>query len=351
MDKITRESLKGHIDIRKYAEAVRDGKVDEVMTVSDFTHMATVIDRSVALGYTESAIPTTFDILGYRYDTVSFETGNSYRLDRVKTIPRVSEKGKYLPNDPNEESFSFITYKYGEQLDFSWEAYLRDRRDLSLLQSLTQSMSAWGASVQYTREQLFTAAWAQNATLFANSHNDPDGNALTNSDNLLASTALTEANFSVALTALKTFDGPSGNIEPYAGPVYLVVPASLEGTARRIINSQQTIVAGDTDINIGSYNPAYNAATVIVPPFLEGYSSTDWYLFAAPAIRPAVRYGFVVGEEQPKVWVKDSDARSLMDGSEDPFAGSFDSDDIEFKLRMTFGADLIDWRGAVRCTA
>lgn len=349
MEKITKENLKGHIDIRKFAEAAKDGKLDEVMTVSDFAHMATVIDRSVASGYTESVIPDTFSILGYRYDTVSFETGNSYRLDRVKTIPRVYEKGKYLPNDPNEESFSFKTYKYGEQLDLSWESWLRDGKDLSLLHSLAQSMNAWGASVIYTQEKLFTAAWAQNSTLFCNSHNDPDGNALTNSDNLLASTALTEDNFSTALVSLKTFDGPSGNIEPYAGPVYLVVPASLEGTARRIINSQQTITGEDQ--TIGSYNPAYNAATVIVPPFLEGYSSTDWYLFADPRIRPAVRYGYVQGQQEPNVWVKDSDARSLMDGSTDPFAGSFESDDIEFKLRMTFGADLVDWRGAVRCTA
>lgn len=349
MEKITKDNLKGHVDIRKFAESMREGKVDEVMTTSDFGHMADVIDRSVMLGYTTNAMPSTYGILGYRYDTVSFESASSYRLSRVKTVPRVPEKGKYLPNDIDEEKFTMATYKYGEQFDISWEAWLRDGKDLSMIQDLMLSMQAWGSSVEYTKEKLFTELWAQNATLFANSHNGIDGNALANSDNLLAATPLTEGNFSLALAALKTFDDPQGNIAPYAGPVYLVVPATLEATARRIINSAQTVTG--SDVVIGSYNPAFNAATVIVPPFLEAESSSDWYLFADPRIRPLVRYGYVMGEEEPKVWVKSSDAQSIISGVDNPFEGSFDSDDIEFKLRFTFGINELDWRGAVRCVA
>ena len=36
-----------------------------------------------------------------------------------------------------------------------------------------------------------------------------------------------------------------------------------------------------------------------------------------------------------------------MGGASDPFEGTWLSDDIEFKLRFTFGADQLDYRGAI----
>jgi len=334
MEKIMSENLKGQIAVRKFAEAMREGKVDEVMTTSDFGFIADLIDRSVAVGYTETKIPITYPILGYRRDTISFEEAKDYRLNKVKRVKKVDEKAPYLPNEPSEEYFTYKTYKFGEQFDISWEAWLRDGRDLRLIQDLYGAMSAWGTSVEYTKEYEFTAAWAKNAVLFAGAN----GNDL----NL----ALSEANFSTALATLKNFTDPSGNTTVFGGRVYLVVPSALEATALRIIGSQNTVTG--SDINIGSYNPAFRSAEVIVPPFLEELdSATAWYIFCDPAVRPAVRYGYVSGYDQPEVFIK-SDTAKMLSGQNDPWAGDFSNDDIELKMRFTFGADIMDWRGCIR---
>ena len=54
------------------------------------------------------------------------------------------------------------------------------------------------------------------------------------------------------------------------------------------------------------------------------------------------RTGRVVGGHQR---VKAAEAQRLFGGQEDPFDGTFLTDDIAFKLRFTFGADEVDWRG------
>jgi len=48
--------------------------------------------------------------------------------------------------------------------------------------------------------------------------------------------------------------------------------------------------------------------------------------------------------------VKEADARMLLGGGSDPFDGAFLNDDIEFKVRFTFGVDEVDWRGGYKST-
>jgi len=232
--------------------------------------------------------------------------------------------------------------KYGCQWDLSWEAWLRDGRDLALLRDYPAS---WGLSARYTRAYLFSGLYAANATLFTAGQ----GNLLSAANFVTGSAALTPANLGEAMTDLRSFNDPAGNVTVYAGPIYLVVPPALEFTAKAIINSP-TITSGNTGI-VPTSNPLAGAATVIVDPFLPAvdavYGNTAWYLFCDPALRPALRYGYVDGYEEPEVFVKEAAARALMGGASDPFSGSFATDDIEFKLRFTWGQGLVDWRGAL----
>ena len=193
-------------------------------------------------------------------------------------------------------------------------------------------------SARYTREYLFTAAWAANATFFT----DAQGNL--NDD---AGGALTKDTLEDAIIAIRGLADPAGNVGSYAGPLYLVVPPALEFTARAIVGSPNLITGANGTIS--EFNPMYNAAQVVVNHFLPTIDTvqgnTGWYLFCDPRIRPAVRYGYLAGYEEPEIFVKAADAQRLAGGS-DPFDGSFLDDDIAFKLRFTFGADLVDYRGA-----
>jgi len=336
------DNLGGCIELGRYAEAVRQGRVQEVQTTSDFSFMADTIDRGVKQGYLTEDIPAIYETIGWRRDQRTFEDAKDYEINAARLIPTVPEKGEYLPIDPTISSYTFHMRKYGCQWDVSWEAWLRDGRDLGLLQDVP---SAWGLSAKYTRAYLFSGLYAANATLFA----ADQGNLLSAADFASGTADLTAANLAEAITTLRNFTDPAGNVAVYAGPIYLVVPSSLEFTAKAIVNSPQ--VQQQATVAMPVSNAMYQAAQVQVDPFLQAVDAvtgaTAWYLFADPRLRPAVRYGFVAGYEQPEIFVKESSARALMGGGSDPFAGSFATDDIELKLRFTWGQGLVDWRGAV----
>ena len=342
MESITNEpgiSGGSSFSINKFAKAQR---VKEVMTTSDFGFMADLIDRGVMAGYMDQVVPATFTTLGYRRDTKELARaggkgqGKDYQINAPRLIPPVREKGEYLPIDPDDTYYSFKTYKYGCQWDISWEAWLNDNRDLNLLGDYPQS---WGMSAMYTREYLFTQAFAANATFFT----DAQGNLNDDAGGALSATSL-----AAAIVAIRGLADPAGNVGSYAGPLYLVVPPSLEFTARAIVGSPNLITGANGTLS--EFNPMYNAVQVVVNHFLPTIDAVQgtigWYLFCDPRIRPAVRYGFLAGYEEPEIFIKAADAQRLAGGSGDPFDGSFLDDDIAFKLRFTFGANLVDYRGA-----
>jgi len=323
------------------------GRRQETMTTSDFTYMADLTDRGVMVGYLDESVPISYPAIGYKRNTADLVRGpagsqkgrgRDYRIDAARQIPVVAEKGEYLPNDPSEEWYNFATRKYGCQWDVSWEAWLADGRDLGLLQGYP---ATWGLSARYTQQFVFTSAYAgQTATFFT----VPHGN--------LGTGVLNEANLAIGIAAVRTQPTPAGNVSAYGGRLTLAVPPDLELTARRLVNS--TLVVSGAGAARPELNMVAGAVDIVVDAFLPSIDTTNgttaWYLFCDPRIRPAVRYGFLEGFEEPEIFVKEAEARRLFGGASDPFDGSFLTDDIAFKLRFLFGADLVDYRGAYMST-
>jgi len=328
----------GFVSLTRVAQA---GRRQETQTTSDFTYMADLTDRGVMVGYLDDSIPTTFGAIGYRRDTKDLVRGVSgsqtgrgrdYQLNAARTIPAVGEKGEYLPIDPSETYFNFATRKYGCQWDVSFEAWLADGRDLNILGDYP---TTWGLSARYTEEFVFTSAYAGDTTFFTAGR----GN--------YGTAALDEDSLDAGIAALRGIADPAGNVGHYAGPITLVVPPVLEGEARRLLNSAVVVsgaggarpalnmVAGQANLEVGHFLPSIDTVA----------GTTAWYLFADPRIRPAVRYGYLDGFTEPEVYVKAAEAQRLA-GGENPFDGTFLTDDIAFKLRFFFGADQADYRGA-----
>lgn len=330
---------------RARESAFRSGRVQEVMSTSDFTFMADLIDRGTMVSYLDESVPILYPALGKRRDTTTLARAGSghgvdYRLNAARLVPQVDEGGEYLSIDPSDESFEAHTYKYGCSWSLTWEAWLSDNRDLGLLMDYPQS---FGLSARYTQQYLFTDKYANSATLFTGAH----GNLMSG-----AGSQLDGANLATAINAIRHFADPAGNVSVYTGPLYLVVPDSLEYTARPLVES--TIITTGNTASVPVNNPVFRSVSVYVDPFLEAVSdangTTAWYLFADPRFRPALRYGFLRGYETPGVYVREGDARPLMGSGVDPFDGDFLSDEIEFKLRFTFGVDEADWRGGYKST-
>lgn len=127
--------------------------------------------------------------------------------------------------------------------------------------------------------------------------------------------------------------------------------------ANRIINSQLTGVnvtytgaagAGTGVMDKGNLNAVKGIIPndgVIYDPYLS--DANDWYLFADPARVPAFAVGFLNGQEQPQVFLKNPEVRtSLGGGGQDPY--TFELDSIDFKVRLDFGVAAVDPRGAFK---
>lgn len=141
-------------------------------------------------------------------------------------------------------------------------------------------------------------------------------------------------------------------------PALLVVQsARMQMIAQRILNSTFTGAqvaytggvagVGSPNFDKGTINPLAGvlpADGVVRDPWFT--DSNDWYLFADPADVPAFAVGFLNGQSEPQVMLKDPMVRMALGAGTDPY--SFELDAVDFKVRSDFGVGTIDPRGAYR---
>ena len=113
--------------------------------------------------------------------------------------------------------------------------------------------------------------------------------------NLITSSALTEATYATARKTMLLYTSDNGtplNINPRL----LVVPPSLEKTARQIVEADNLSVAsGSTQSNVYK-----GSAQVLVVPRLEANSATTWYLMDdSKSVKPLIWQSRIKPEFQP----------------------------------------------------
>lgn len=168
--------------------------------------------------------------------------------------------------------------------------------------------------------------------------------------------ALSEDSLADAISWMESqLDNDGYHIMIRAGAL-LVKNARLQLIANRIIRSQQTggtqtiasaPGAGSNIFDKGTDNPLSGILpgdAVVREPFFS--DANDWFLIADPADIPAFAIGFLNGNEQPFVGLKDPTVRSALGGGMDPYTFEFDL--IAFKVRHDFGVAAVDPRGAYR---
>lgn len=124
--------------------------------------------------------------------------------------------------------------------------------------------------------------------------------------------------------------------------------------ANRILNSQLTGTViqftGGSGAGAGVFDKGLNNPlngilpndAVVYDPFFT--SAHTWYLFADPAKVPGFAVGFLNGQQQPQVFLRDRVATdALGGGGSDPYQWELDS--VDFKCRHDFGVAPVDYRG------
>lgn len=192
-----------------------------------------------------------------------------------------------------------------------------------------------GAFDQFVRNLGYLAADAEArmlvALLTANSGAGPvldDGLPLfhANHGNLAASGgAISETTLDAARAAMRTQKGVDGELVIDAEPRYLLVPAAKQTPAEKMVASITPAAAGDV-------NPFAGRLEAIAEPRLDAVSAAAWYLFASPDRVPVVEFAYLEGAQGPVVETETD----------------FDTDAIKYKIRVDFGAGVVDFRGAYR---
>jgi hypothetical protein len=318
----------------------------EAITTSDFPYLLGVImDREIMAKYRASVAQWRDWV---KVSTVKdFNTVYRHKVYGQRGIlPLVPEKGEYKPRKPGEARYSFSILKYGEQFDISWEAQVNDF--LQAFQDVPEQMAQSAIMTEnYNVTSLYASAAGPDTGLYGATITDVDGQAITN----LGTLNLTIANLETTLNLLATQTDPNGN--PIVNRAkYLVVPPALELTGLAILNSTSVLYAATaaTAVPLTSANVvAQYGLQLRVDPFLpiidtSANRNRTWYLFADPAIAPALEFSFLRNNESPEICMKSSDKVLSGGGPMSPFSGDFATDNVMYRVKHSMGGGRLDPR-------
>lgn len=268
-------------------------------------------------------------------------------LNAVRGMAYVGENGEYVEGRRSERpSAALIVDKYGFVYGITMEAILNDESG-ELLNRIPGEM---GRDASIFVANTLVALIESNPLA-------PDGAAFFNATRGNQTTqALSEDSLADGITFMDTLVDDSGYPITIRAASLIVRNARLQMIAQRIINSTVTGVTinytgapgvGSNVFDKGTLNPINGilpADAVVKEVFFT--DSNDWYLFADPSDVPGFALGFLNGNEQPFVGLREPQVRSAMGPGVDPYTFEFDS--IDFKCRHFFGTAAVDPRAAYK---
>ena len=223
----------------------------------------------------------------------------------------INEGGEYAQLSMGDAAEKYTVAKYGGIVKVTWETLLND--DLSAFDRTPMILAQAAAQKQ---GDIIYGILSANAAM-------SDGNALFHAKhgNLIAASDLTQAALQLAFQALRQQTSMAGNFLNLQGRFIVTGPAK-EMQARQLTSANYQPVTQGT-VNV--FGP-------LLTPIIDArISDNSSYIMAAPSQIDTIEYAFLDGEEifTQSRW-------------------GFETDGLEIKARMVFGAKSIDWRGIVR---
>lgn len=265
-------------------------------------------------------------------DLSDFKQVDRFSVGKTGSLSALPRGGKANHATIGDEKESYNIARYAEQFVVDEQDLIDD--NLSALQRVPSEM---GAAAARLRPDLVYAILMSNPNL-------QDGVAIFHADHgNLGSAVLAAAGLKTAVTAmmLQTKDDVQLNLSPH----FLIVPPSLQFTARELINSQLIVLAGDADIERGNRNVLADmvwelrvegrlesGVTDPVTRTTTAGSSTAWFLSVMANMAPTIEVGYLAGTgRRPTLrsW-------TLNQG------GQYG---VGFDIKLDIGAKALDFRG------
>lgn len=325
----------------------------EAMTTSDFPQLfGDVLDRSMLARY-RGWEPTWQEVANRRTNR-DFRDVKRYKpnVGLEGRLSEVAEQEEYSRGSLTEQTpITYAVRKFGGTAALSWETFIND--DLDQFRDIPERFAlAARRTEERTVTELYVGSAGPDSTLYSTANKN---RIHTENGALDDNTPLSIAGVQDGLTVLgNAVDEAS---EPIViEMVTLVVPPALAVTAENIVNAISIEVSGEVGGTSGQKLTVRNwlagKLKVVVNPYIPITASTNkhtsWFMFANPSNgRPALEIAFLRGHEEPEIFMKEPNARSVRGGGSDPMNGDFATDSIEYKVRHVLGATVIDPRMTV----
>ena len=297
-------ALEGKVVPRSTMDLIRTA----FSTLSLTNILGNVANKSMMRGYNYA--PQTWRQWCNVGSASDFKTMTRARLTDTGELEEVGNSGEVPHGGATEEYEQYNIATYAKQFAITRTNIIND--DLG---ALTRTPERMGRKAnQKTSKLVYTHLLANGAM--------SDTVALFHADhsNLNTSSALAAATLAAAVAAFR--NQVDSDKEPLdIPPAILLVPPSLENTAKGLATSELLLLAygGSTASTVKA--PAKNvfkdlALTVVVEPRLEnsaytGYSATTWYVTASPSQGDTIEVAFLNGRSSPIIERFVSDINTL----------------------------------------
>lgn len=262
-----------------------------------------------------------------------FKALNRIRFGELSDPEVVPENHEYPEKTTSDARESYKVEKYGEMFSISLEAIVNDD-----LNAISRIPAMQGNAMRRKINKVVYAVLTDNAAL-------SDGVALFHSSSHnanLDATALSSTALNVGFVVMMTQAGLTSGTILNIMPKYLIVPPALAATAY-ILTASMTDPSNTAASTEDASRPNYatgvpnqygpggprSLTTVVEGQLSASQSATLWFLAADPSQVDTIELTFLRGEESPVLERENG----------------FTTDTVKYKIRQTFAAKAIDYRG------
>lgn len=311
-------------------------ELEEAMSTSDFAALfGAVMDTALLQAY--EVAPQVWSQFAARRVVKNFKTQTLYDILGGRAIlPEVEELTEYPARPISETPFSLKVGKRGARISLSWETFVND--ELDAFKDLPNRLAQAARNTEdYLATQAIEVGGAPNPAFFTVGN----GNVLTGNPVLTLET-LTDA--IEALSDVRDSEG----LPILVSSAILVVPPALQIPAQQILNATELrfedAATGRTMI---TKNFIAQSLRLVVNRWLT--SKTAWYVLPDPSqgARFSVGLGFLRGHEVPDLRMKSDAGARVGGGDVAPTEGSFDIDDVQYRVRHVLGSATADPKGTM----
>lgn len=286
--------------------------------------MLDAANKTLRVGYEEQEITGT---IWARQGTNASDLKDLNRImySEFPNLEMVPENGDYPSKSMTDAKEKYRVEKFGAMFSVSWETIVNDDLDAISKTPVFQGKAAKRTLNAKIYEVLTANALMSDSVALFGAH--ASGSNIETSGG-----APTVARLSAGFLAMASQKGLNATVALNITPKYIIAPWALSAGILEILGSTARPEVGGSAAGNSNTHNLYgpNGARGLQPIFdfcLDSNSAAIWYM-ASDAV-DTVEYTFLEGEESPVIETE----------------WNFDNDTLKHKIRQTFGAKAIDWRG------